>query len=138
MGSDTVEKKKNNSIYNSKNTTNNTAPPRYDNIEYSDDWESVPVVRAEPVSTYSEYDDLQNDEMLEQEIYKRAIKKDKKKKENQNPQPVLKLQIILALLLLATAFLLKSFGGDIYTIAKEWYFTNLNNSIVASVVEDTK
>lgn len=133
-----MEKKKNNSIYNSKNTTNNTALPRYDNIEYSDDWESVPVVRAEPVSTYSEYDDLQNDEMLEQEIYKRAIKKEKKKKENQNPQPVLKLQIILALLLLATAFLLKSFGGDIYTIAKEWYFTNLNNSIVASVVEDTK
>ena len=27
---------------------------RYDNIEYNDSWESVPVVRAEPVQEYEE------------------------------------------------------------------------------------
>ncbi len=131
-------KKTNKTNYDTDMKRKNDNIPRYDNIEYSDDWESIPIIRAEPVHIYSEYDDLQDEEIDNQQMNKKAEKKTKKKKENSNPQPVLKLQIFLAVILLATAFILKTAGGDFYAAAKEWYFTNLNNSLIASLLPDTE
>ena len=107
---------------------------RYDNIEYNDEWQSVPVVRAEPVpdnddeDAYEE-DDFPYDEDFQQEngIYKELIPK---RKESQNPQPVIKLQLLFAVLAVAAAFALRGIGGDIYAVVKDWYFKNLNNSLI--------
>lgn len=115
---------------------NNSYSTRYDNIEYNDQWESVPVARAEPIHIDPDDEDFYQ----ENEDYQEPIneKSKRKIKEKSSPQPVLKMQILLAILLLATAFILKFLGGEVYTTAKEWYFTNLNNSLVASLLSDVE
>lgn len=113
---------------------------RYDSIEYNDEWQSVPVVRAEPVQDIAydddpyEEDEFPYDEDYQQEngIYQSFI--NKKKKTNTAPQPVIKLQFLIAIIAVAGAFLLKNFGGELYTIVSEWYFKNLNNSLVVSLM----
>lgn len=112
---------------------------RYDNIEYNDSWESVPVVRAEPVQEYEENaeEDFQEDEDSGQEkgTYTEFFNK---RKSVQNPQPVIKLQFLLAIIAIAAAFILKNFGGDIYASVNKWYFDNLNDSLIVTLSDITK
>lgn len=112
---------------------------RYDNIEYNDEWESVPVVRAESVTTNYDYDnDLDEYEedydtySGQSDGYKNFIYERQEKKES-NPQPVIKLQFLLAFLVLATGFILKNYGGELYTTVSNWYFENLNNSLIVTM-----
>lgn len=46
------------------------------------------------------------------------------------------IQITVCSIILATALLLKVFGGNAYTVVKNWYIQNVGNSIVAE--EDMK
>lgn len=112
---------------------------RYDNIEYNDSWESVPVVRAEPVQEYEEdeEEDFREDEDLGQEkgTYTEFFKE---RRSVQNPQTVIKLQFLLAIIAVAVAFILKSLGGDIYASVNKWYFENLNNSLIVTLSDITK
>lgn len=112
---------------------------RYDNIEYNDEWESVPVVRAEPVTTNYDYnsdlDEYEEDYDTysgQSDGYKSFTYKRDEKKES-NPQPVIKLQFLLAFLVLATGFILKNYGGELYANVSNWYFENLNNSLVVTM-----
>lgn len=112
---------------------------RYDNIEYNDEWESVPVVRAEAVTTNYDYDsDLEEYEedydtySGQSDGYKNFTYERPEKKES-NPQPVIKLQFLLAFLVLATGFILKNYGGELYANVSNWYFENLNNSLVVTM-----
>lgn len=107
---------------------------RYDNIEYNDEWQSVPVVRAEPVAY--DYDELDNEEDYDtysgQDNDYKAFKKSDKKKTG-TPQPVIKLQFMLSIAVLLLAFVLKNYGGSLYTTVSQWYFENLNNSLVVTM-----
>ncbi len=112
---------------------------RYDSIEYSDEWESVPVVRAEPLTTQYDYDEDSDEYEEDYDTYSgqsdgyNMFTEVKQKKKESNPQPVIKLQFLLAFLVLATAFILKSYGGELYTTVSNWYFENLNNSLVVTM-----
>lgn len=117
---------------------------RYDNIEYNDEWQSVPVVRATPVESEDDYEDniegedFTDDEDYSSQEYPQISGLKKRKDDNSNPQPVIKLQFFLAILILVGAFLLKGVGGEIYTTVKNWYFENLNNSLVITMQEPTE
>lgn len=113
---------------------------RYDSIEYNDDWESIPVVRAEPVSSYYDNDNNEEDDYEEDyDTYSgqgegyRTFEDIKSKKTDTTPQPVIKLQFLLAFIVLALAFVLKSYGGELYTTISTWYFDNLNNSLIVTL-----
>ena len=106
---------------------------RYDNIEYNDNWQSIPVQRAEAID-YSDEDYADNS-------FDNAVSEDSEEEEysdkkfSENPQPVIKLQFFISLIVVVLAFLLKNFGGEIYQKAKEMYFTHLNKSIVVKLPE---
>lgn len=112
---------------------------RYDSIEYSDEWESVPVVRAEPLASEYDYDEDSDEYEEDYDTYSgqsdgyKMFTDVKSKEKESNPQPVIKLQFLLAFLVLATAFILKSYGGELYTTVSNWYFENLNNSLVVTM-----
>lgn len=106
---------------------------RYDNIEYEENWQSVPVTRAEPFNDeedeyFSDYDENE-DISVGEDVYTKNISF-LKRKEGALPQPVIKLQLILSIIVILVLFLLKSFGGDFYDTAKNRYFENLNKSLV--------
>lgn len=112
---------------------------RYDSIEYSDEWESVPVVRAEPLSSDYDYDEDSDDYDQDYDTYSgqsdgyKIFTDVKLNEKESNPQPVIKLQFLLAFLVLVAAFILKSYGGELYTTVSSWYFENLNNSLVVTM-----
>lgn len=114
---------------------------RYDNIEYNDEWESIPVVRAEPLTSQYDYDNEEDEDDYEEDYdtYSgqsegyRSFEDIKPKKTESTPQPVIKLQFLLAFLVLASAFILKNYGGDLYTTVSQWYFDNLNNSLIVTM-----
>ena len=111
---------------------------RYDNIEYEENWQNVPVTRAEPFnneedeyfSDYDENEDISGGE----DAYTKNISFFKRK-EGALPQPVIKLQLILSVIVILGLFLMKSLGGDFYASAKKWYFENLNKSLVIDFQE---
>lgn len=112
---------------------------RYDSIEYGDEWESIPVVRAEPLASQYNYDEDSDDYDEDYDTYSgqsnsyKIFTDVKPREKESNPQPVIKLQFLLAFLVLATAFILKSYGGELYTTISNWYFENLNNSLVVTM-----
>lgn len=105
---------------------------RYDNIEYNDNWQSIPVIRANAVENepYPEeyFDDTDFDTPETETLPLKKIP--------DNPQPVIKLQFILSIIFIAIAFLLKNFGGEFYSKAKSFYFDNLNQSIVITLSDN--
>lgn len=112
---------------------------RYDNIEYNDEWESVPVVRAESVTTNYDYDSESDEYEEDYDTYSgqsegyKSFTYERPEKTESNPQPVIKLQFLLAFLVLVTGFILKNYGGELYTTISNWYFKNLNNSLVVTM-----
>ena len=100
---------------------------RYDNIEYEENWQNVPVTRAEPFNN-------EEDEYFSDYAYTKNISFFKRK-EGALPQPVIKLQLILSVIVILGLFLMKSLGGDFYDSAKKWYFENLNKSLVIDFQE---
>lgn len=111
---------------------------RYDNIEYNEEWQSVAVEHAEPFKEDYKTDDdeimFDNDDYDTEKNVIPTIESIKSHlPEIKNPQPVIKFQLLISIIALAGAFLLKNFGGDIYTMAKNWYFENLDNSLVATL-----
>ncbi len=107
---------------------------RYDNIEYNDEWQSVPVVRAEPIT--DEYDDANYEEDYDTYSGQSNEYRDfviAKPKKSGTPQPVIKLQFLLSIVALVLAFVLKNYGGSLYKTISDWYFSNLNNSLVITM-----
>ena len=97
---------------------------RYDTIDYEDNWQSVPVVRAKAFEPYEAFDS--EEEYNETDDTEPVVKKQLP----DIPQPVIKLQFIFSMIVLVAAFLLKNFGGDFYQTVKSFYFDNLNQSVV--------
>ena len=87
----------------------------YTGITYDEDWQSV----SEPEKVVAVTDAEDETEKIVTE--KRRFKP---------KQPVLTVQLVCCLLLAAAAFVLKSMGGGWYDTAREWYFSNLNDTVI--------
>lgn len=89
-------------------------------ITYDENWQSVseseyPVLR-EPTEVYAE----NYEEIPEPQKHKPSAPK----------QLLITIQLVLCIIIALAAFVLKSFGGEIYEIAYNWYYSELNNSAV--------
>lgn len=90
-------------------------------ITYDDDWKSV---------SYSEYpkttEDFDSSEEEEKFISpeKNIAKKDSPK------QLVITVQLVCCILIALAAFLLNLFGGEVYAATRDWYYSNLEKSVI--------
>ena len=87
-------------------------------ITYDDNWKNV---------SEREYPQIVGYEASEGE---RENKQSVKKKKSGNSQLLITVQLIVCILIALTAFLLKSFGGEFYSNASDWYYSQLNNSVI--------
>lgn len=53
-----------------------------------------------------------------------------KKKKDSPKQLLITIQLVICIVAALAAFALKSIGGEIYETAREWYYTNLNDSAI--------
>lgn len=59
-------------------------------------------------------------------------KKKKVKKKTATKPLLIIIQIILCSIVVLSAYLLKTFGGDLYTTVHDWYYSNLNAELIMS------
>lgn len=86
-------------------------------ITYDDNWKSV---------TQTEYPVICTPESEEPE----NKKPEKKKKDDSPKQLLITIQLIVCIIIALAAFILKGVGGDVYAAARDWYYTNLNDSAI--------
>ena len=90
-------------------------------ITYDDDWKSV---------SYSEYpkttEDFDSSEEEEKSLSpeKNIAKKDSPK------QLVITVQLVCCILIALAAFLLNLLGGEVYAATRDWYYSNLEKSVI--------
>lgn len=96
------------------------------NITYDDDWKSVTT--TEYAKVYSNLPEHSNDEEAENED--NNTKKPKKSKVKYPRQYLITFQLIACIIIALIAFAIKGFGGEVYALAREWYYSNLNSSII--------
>lgn len=87
-------------------------------ITYDDGWKSVSFSEYPDLSTTDETDD--NTENI----------KNVKKKSDSPRQLVITVQLICCILIALAAFIMSIVGGDVYAATREWYYDNLNNSVI--------
>lgn len=46
-------------------------------------------------------------------------------------------QLVLCIIIAVAAYVIKNIGGDLYKNVREYYYTNLNNSIIIDMEKDT-
>lgn len=88
-------------------------------ITYEDGWQSA---------SCPEYSTPAHHEEETESVSDYAKKKEKKA---HNTQILVTAQLIICLLLALAAFVIKTVGGDFYTAARQWYYGELNKSIIA-------
>ena len=88
-------------------------------ITYEDGWQEVSSTEY-PQSSEIEVDEATSEEPV--------IKKEKNKSYG---QLLVTVQLVICILIAIAALLLKTVGGDIYKYASEWYYSELNKSIIA-------
>lgn len=92
----------------------------FNSITYDDDWKSVSTAEYATINNSPENGEDNNN----------SPQKHRKKKSNSPKQYLVTIQLIICIIIALAAFALKAFGGDIYTAAREWYYSNLNSSII--------
>lgn len=95
-------------------------------ITYDDDWQNVSVPEYPEVSENSDDEAFEN-ESAENNQQKQKIRI---KKNNYPKQYLVTFQLIICLAIAVIAFIFKGIGGEIYSTVKEWYFTQLNSSVI--------
>lgn len=91
-------------------------------ITYDENWQSV-TEREYPEITTSLHDEV-IDEPHPAEAAVRKVS------DASSRQLLVTLQLIFCVLLGLAAFVLKSVGGEVYQTAREWYYRQLNSSII--------
>ncbi len=95
-------------------------------ITYDDGWQSASCPEySTPAHTETEEESPQNTELPPQ-----------KRKKSHNTQVLVTMQLIICLLLALAAFIIKTVGGDFYAAARQWYYGELNKSIIAENTPD--
>lgn len=89
-------------------------------IVYDEGWQNVAEKEYPETLGYSdgEYEDYQEQ------------KEQRQKKRRQPRQLLVTVQLCLCAMTALAAFALKSFGGELYSQAREWYYTQLNSSAI--------
>lgn len=87
-------------------------------ITYDENWQSVADAEYPQIIEPNE----------DEEIIQKKGKKDKEK--DYPKQHLLTFQLVVCLIIVILAFALKSIGGEIYTIVHDWYYSELNNSVI--------
>lgn len=59
-----------------------------------------------------------------------------KRKKSHNSQVLITAQLIICLLIALAAFIIKTIGGDFYADTRQWYYGELNKSIIAKDIPD--
>ncbi len=83
-------------------------------ITYDDDWKSV---------SYSEYPKVSDD-------VNSLSAENSDEKKNSPKQLVITIQLVCCIIIALAAFLLNLFGGEVYAATREWYYSNLEKSVV--------
>lgn len=90
-------------------------------ITYDDDWKSV---------SYSEYPKTTEDfDSSEKEEKSLSPEKNIAKKDSPR-QLVITVQLVCCILIALAAFLLNLFGGEVYAATRDWYYSNLEKSVI--------
>lgn len=95
------------------------------NITYDDDWKSVST--AEYAKVYEDESELAENEKTDH------VNKKVKKNKDFPKQYLITFQLIICIIIALIAFVLTSFGGDIYAAAHDWYYENLNKSVIFDI-----
>lgn len=91
-------------------------------ITYDEDWKTVSS--SEYPKRYAYDGENEEDEPVKEE-------KRKKPKKDGQKHLLITIQLIACLVIALFAFLLKFFGGEVYQTAREWYYTELNRSVIS-------
>ena len=90
-------------------------------ITYDDDWKSV---------SYSEYPKASEELDSDEEDVNSLSAENSDEKKNSPKQLVITIQLVCCILVALAAFLLNLFGGEVYAATREWYYSNLEKSVV--------
>ena len=90
-------------------------------ITYDDDWKSV---------SYSEYPKTIEDFETDEEDAKPSLSEKATAKKDSPRQLVITAQLVCCILVALAAFLLNLFGGEVYAATREWYYSNLEKSVI--------
>ncbi len=92
-------------------------------ITYDEDWQSVS--RSEYPARVNEFEaDTYGDDNTE------SKNKISKKKKDSPKQYLITIQLVLCILIALAAFVLKSIGSDVYSNVRDWYYSQLNSSVI--------
>lgn len=90
-------------------------------ITYDDDWKSV---------SYSEYPKTTEDFEVNEEDAKSSLSEKSTAKKDSSRQLVITVQLVCCILVALVAFLLNLFGGNVYAATRDWYYSNLEKSVI--------
>lgn len=90
-------------------------------ITYDDDWKSV---------SYSEYPKATEDFEVDEEDAKSSLSEKSTAKKDSPRQLVITVQLVCCILVALAAFLLNLFGGNVYATTRDWYYSNLEKSVI--------
>ena len=82
-------------------------------ITYDENWQNVSYAEY-PVTVKKNKDE---DKMIE-------------KKVDSPKQLLITIQLLVCIIIILVAFIIKSFGGELYKNTNEWYYSNLNSSAI--------
>ena len=88
---------------------------------YDDDWKSV---------SYSEYPKTTEDFEVNEEDAKSSLSEKSTAKKDSPRQLVITVQLVCCILVALAAFLLNLFGGNVYAATRDWYYSNLEKSVI--------
>lgn len=91
-------------------------------ITYDDDWKSVSY--SEYPKTSENYESDETDDTDDKSVNQKINKKDSPR------QLVITVQLVCCILVALAAFLLNLFGGEVYAATREWYYSNLEKSVI--------
>ncbi len=114
---------------------------RYDKIEYDFQNEYKPANEADITTTDKEgfitsqqYIAAEpENEALSVGASENGAQFDESKESRSPREAVLIFQLAVCIIIAAAAFLIKSFGGELYENIREMYYVNLNNSVIVDI-----
>lgn len=95
-------------------------------ITYDENWQSIAA---------SEYATVCDEDYEDEE--KTSEPEQKPKKQSNAPkQYLIVFQLIVCIIIALAALVLETIGGDIHKTVSDWYYTNLNKSVIFNIGDD--
>lgn len=97
-------------------------------ITYDENWQSVTASEYATVCD-EDYNDNEEESMSEPP-------KKQKKQSNAPKQYLIVFQLIVCIIIALAALVLQTIGGEIHKTVRDWYYTNLNKSVIFNLGDD--